>query len=561
MRSDWHRYNLKRKVADLPPVSSDDYNDKVLAAQATNKAAAEQAAYTQSCAVCRKTYYSEHAYENHINSKAHKLKLTSNARGDGASISGSSVSKTESRISESQDPKAQAEFDEVVAGIKSTSLREIPDLARRPSAPAPDVVPKEDHPMSPPKRTEDGAPPPLSRCFFCNYDSPNVKLSVQHMGKIHGLFVPEQNYLTDAEGLLTYLQAKIFENHECLWCHKLKGSSDGVQTHMRDKGHCRIAFETEEEMIEVGQFYDFSSTYSDLDDDDSDAEMDAAKKGGVKLSKAEGGEDDGWETDSSFSSLDSNELTSVPVDDRSETYKRLPLHRHHSSTDPRPHKNADGYHSHAHHHNNAVFYDDYEMHLPSGRVAGHRSLKKYFRQNLHSYPSQAERLARAQRLIGEKDEDSDSEMEDVDPEISPATPPKGQSALMRRGEAGMIGATAHQRQEVRDQEIRARRKEQRAQNRYQAKLEKQHNSQKHFRVRFSHFSHLCDVANILRRILFSSDRFLWASIGRAMLRAVRRSYNRCVLNGRIHGHRPDKTQRALADKNSWTLVDAFLEQR
>jgi len=479
MRSDWHRYNLKRKVADLPPVSSEDYNDKVKAAQATNKAAADQAAYHQSCGVCRKTYFSEHAYENHINSKAHKVKVAAGNKSDRGSVNGSVVSKSESQLTEPQDPKAQEEFDQVVAGIKSTSLKDRLDSDGRPAAPAPDALPKEDHPMSPEKDAASGVPP-LNKCLFCNYESPNVKLSVAHMSRIHGLFIPEQPYLVDPEGLLTYLQAKIHVNHECLACHKLKGSTDGVQTHMRDKGHCRIAFEAEEEMIEVGQFYDFSSTYSDAEADDSDTEMDAApsKNGGVKLSNG-AAEDDGWETDSSFSSLDSNELTSVPVDDRTESYNRLHLHRHHSSTDPRPHKNADGYHSHAHHHNNAVFYDEYEMHLPSGRVAGHRSLKKYYRQNLHNYPSQDERMARAQRLL---EDEEDEDMEDVDPEISPATPPKGQSALMKRGEAGMIGATAAQRHEVRQQELRSRQKELRAQNRYQAKLEKQHNSQKHFRV-------------------------------------------------------------------------------
>lgn len=121
------------------------------------------------------------------------------------------------------------------------------------------------------------------------------------------------------------------------------------------------------------------------------------------------------------------------------------------------------------------FYDEHEMHLPSGRVAGHRSLKKYYRQNLHSYPTALERMERAQTLI-EDGSSEDAEMEDVD---LPATPPR--NSLMRRGEAGMIGTTMQQRRDVRSQEIRSRQKEQRAQNRYQAKLEKQNNYQKHFR--------------------------------------------------------------------------------
>jgi pre-60S factor REI1 len=477
MRSDWHRYNLKRKMTDLPPLSSEDFNNKVLAAKATTEAAAAQASYLQACAVCRKTYYSEHAYQDHLRSRAHRQREAAAQRGENLSVNGSTVSTGDSQSSEPRDPEAEAEFEEVVAGIKRTSIQEPSPIKRRPSAPSPEAPPKAEHPMSPEKAI---TTVPLLRCFFCNYDSPTWKLSVSHMGKIHGLFIPEQNYLTNPEGLLGYLQAKILQNYECLWCHKLKSNVDGVQTHMRDKGHCRIAFETEAEMIEVGQYYDFSSTYSDPEQEDSDTEMDEpkAKSGGVKLSNGNT-EDDGWETDSSFSSLDSNELTSVPNDDKTRAHGRLHLNRHHSQTDPRPHKNADGFHSHAHHHTNAVFYDESEMHLPSGRVAGHRSLKKYYRQNLHSYPTAAERMARAQRLI-EEGSSADEEMEDVESN-PPLTPPRS-SALMKRGEAGLIGATAAQRRHIEAQEQRSRTKALRSRSRYQARVEKQANSQKHFRV-------------------------------------------------------------------------------
>lgn len=479
MRSDWHRYNLKRRLAELPAVSSEDYNEKVLAAQATNKAAAAQAAFAKSCPTCQKTYYSENAYQNHLASKAHKTReLAGNrsSRGDAHSTIGWTVSAVNSSAeTEPRDPEAEAEFEKVVAGMKDTSIQEVPAIPRRPSAPPPDADPREDHPMSPEKPVADAIP--LSRCLFCNYDSPSVKLSVAHMTKIHGLFIPEQNYLVDAEGLLKYMQAKVYENYECLYCHKLRNNAEGVQTHMRDKGHCKIAFETEEEMVEVGQFYDFSSTYSDDGVDDSDEEIKPQQNGGVPLNG--GGEDeadDGWETDSSFSSLDTNDLASVPNDDRTSSYQRLPMHRHHSNTDPRPHRNPDGFHSHAHQHNHAVFYDEHELYLPSGRVAGHRSLRKYYRQNLHSYPTAAERMERAQRLIEEGS--SDAEMEDV--EVPPATPPR--NSLVRRSEAGMLGVTAQQRRDVRTQEVRGRTQAQRAQNRYQAKLEKQNNFQKHFRV-------------------------------------------------------------------------------
>jgi pre-60S factor REI1 len=512
MRSDWHRYNLKRRLAELPAVSSEDYNEKVIAAQASTTAAAAQAAFAKSCPTCQKTYYSENAYQNHLASKAHRARegAVQQSRGGSRTDSHSAVGSVMSPVdsAEPRDPEAEAEFEKVVAGIKEASIQETPEISRRPSAPRPDAEPREDHPMSPEKPMKISIP--LSRCLFCNYDSPTWKLSVAHMTKIHSLFIPEQQYLVDFEGLLRYMQAKIHLNFECLYCHRLRGNAEGVQTHMRDKGHCKIAFETEEEMVEVGQFYDFSSTYSDDGGHDSDAEMDAAqpyKNGGVSLAGGErGGEEDGWETDSSFSSLDTDDLASVPIDDRTSSYQRLPLHRHHSTTDPRPHRNADGFHSHAHHHNNAVFYDEHEMHLPSGRVAGHRSLRKYYRQNLHSYPTAAERMERAQRLVDEGSSE-DAEMDDVGD--LPATPPR--KSLMRRGEAGMIGTTNQQRKDVRSQEIRSRQKEQRTQNRYQAKLEKQNNSQKHFRVS-SHFSNAdLFLLTIYRIHCCNDERMLWGS--------------------------------------------------
>ncbi|RMZ75774.1 hypothetical protein DV738_g5308, partial [Chaetothyriales sp. CBS 135597] len=475
MRGDWHKYNLKRRVAELPPLSADDFQSKVKAVQAANKAAADEAAFSQTCPTCHKAYFSKNAYDNHIQSKSHKTKELALARSGHGSVTGSST--TEDLLSAETETETTAEIKQITAGVKNARLAEEASVSSpMPSARSGDT--SQEALSSLPQEVD-----PLSVCLFCNYTSPTWKLSVDHMSRIHGLFIPEQSYIVDLRGLLTYLRAKIQENSECLWCHKLKGNAEGVQTHMRDKGHCRIAFETEEEMIEVGQFYDFSSTYSDLEDeDDSDIEIDCSQsrtQGGVKVNDQGGGrdeEDEDWETDSSFSSVDTAELAGVPNDDRTHSYERLHLHRHHSQTDQRPHKNVDGYHSHAHTHANAVFYDDYEMHLPSGRVAGHRSLKKYYRQNLHSYPSAAERMARAQRLIEEGSEGEES----VDLGPTPATPPKS-SALIRRTEAGMIGASAQQRKDVRSQEIRGRRQAAREQRRYQAKLEKQANSQKHFR--------------------------------------------------------------------------------
>ena len=504
MRSDWHRYNLKRRVASLPPISSEIFNEKVLTAQASTNAAAAKASFEKNCSICLKTYFSENAYQNHLGSQKHKLRVAASQKGTnldtgsmtssafslGDPVNSSTIISPPSPTTPLKDPEAEAEFEKVVGALNDTSLTDKEPIPRRPSRPHHSAnEQRKEHPLSPRVDADQieeshiqSEPLPLSRCLFCNYDSPTFKLSILHMTKHHGLFIPEQNYLTDMEGLLRYFQAKINENHECLYCHKLKNTTGGIQTHMRDKGHCTVAFETEEEMIEVGQFYDFSSTYSDPEDvEDSDTEMDEPKRkagGGVKLSKdGEEGEDEGWETDSSFSSLDTDDLTSVPIDDRTHSYEKLPMHRHHSHTDARPHRSKDGFHSHGHHHGaHAVFHDDYELHLPNGRTVGHRSLRKYYRQNLHSYPTAAERIEKAQRLL-EAGEDDDADMEDV-----PSSPELRKTQIARRHEGGLLGVTTAQRRHLAGAEKRDRRQGQLEQNRYQAKLEKQNNSQKHFRV-------------------------------------------------------------------------------
>ncbi|KAG0645784.1 pre-60S factor REI1 [Hyphodiscus hymeniophilus] len=455
MRSDWHRYNLKRRVTSLPPISSEVFTEKVLQAQASSTAAASKAAYEKNCAVCVRTYFSENAYQNHLGSQKHRAKLA--AVGDRhddeiSSVMSSTFSLGEPTtmnepVEEVIDSEAEEEFNEVVESIKKTSLKDAASTTRRPSRPhhSADVDEETESVATASSATVAGDVPSMKRCLFCNYDSPSVELNALHMERIHGMFIPEKPYLVDLEGLIGSLNEKIYEYHECLYCGKLKPSVFGLQTHMRDKGHCKIPFFTEEEQLEIGDFYDFTSTYSDVEDSDSEDALPGEKSGGVKLggkrqaktTDGDGGETkedgDGWETDSSASSLDSADLTAVPLDDRSESYEKLSQHPHHSHNDPRPHRNKDGFHSHAHKHAHAVFYSDYELHLPSGRTAGHRSLNKYFRQNLHSHPSPAER---EEQLAIEAAASSDSEEEEQDERIARRNERERGRALTSRANGG-----------------------------------------------------------------------------------------------------------------------------
>jgi len=132
------RYNLKRRVTSLPPITSEVFTDKVLQAQASSNAAATKASYERSCAVCERTYFSENAYRNHIGSQKHKAKAAG-AGGMEDDETESVMSSTFSlgqpvAASESIDSDAEDDDDEVrevSQGVKKSNLKETP-LVRRP---------------------------------------------------------------------------------------------------------------------------------------------------------------------------------------------------------------------------------------------------------------------------------------------------------------------------------------------------------------------------------------------------------------------------------------------
>ena len=523
MQTDWHRYNLKRRVASLPPLSSEIFTEKVLANKATAAATAAKASFEKLCSACQKTYFSENAYNNHLNSQKHRMNVAKSGKGaqldDAASVTGSMVSSAFSlgeSMAESEatvNGDADKDLSNVVDGMKKTTIDGETPVSEEPADATSESAAADD--KSSVAASTKPAGDPILDCLFCNYKSPSFQLNITHMGRFHGMFIPEKEFLAQPEELIKYLHEKVHTYNECLKCHKVLHTASGIQTHMRDRGHCMIAFDSDVELVEIGEFYDFRSSYPDAADfndmeeeaEDSD-DSSSTTGGGVKLgarretkttteddagnsSNAE--EDDaGWETDSTVSSVPTDEITAVPID-RSHRHKSLNKSKHHNHADPRPHRAADGFHSHAHHTPQAVYHDEYELHLPSGRTAGHRSLNKYYRQNLRNYPGVAERMEDAQRraipgaitACGE-DEDGDTPMDgeggqQVELRGSGHDVHRQLMSSRNQGLQGMTGVTDAKKKEVSAAEKRDKQTERRVRNRVQANVEKQHNSQKHFR--------------------------------------------------------------------------------
>ncbi|KAI9657839.1 MAG: hypothetical protein M1831_004075 [Alyxoria varia] len=508
MQSDWHRYNLKRRVASLPPLTSTIFTEKVLANQATAAADRAKSTFERVCPPCQRTYYSENAYQNHLKSQKHKLKIAQLGGGEssvGVPTEDETVSVMSSTFSlgtkdsvetkkEGEGPKddaaAEEEFSQVVDGIEKTKVSDEDDpVSRRPTRPRHSANDdKAEHPLSPEKDekesisshdTASGPTNPSLTCLFCNASSLDLDANVAHMRLTHGLFIPERTHLVDLKGLIGWLHDRVHALHECLYCGVVRPTASGIQTHMRDKGHCMIAFETEEQIIEIGQFYDFSATYSDDEESDDDKVMEdddtssrprlGAKREERRIDSDENMEDDdgdgeGWETDSS----DDTEAK-VP----NQTRKR----HTNKSTTTRP-----------------VYHDSEGLHLPSGRVAGHRSLAHYFRQNLHSYQLPEQRAARLALTNGS------SVPEDDNPASGSTAPghaaasgtaiqriPRGrqphENAITRaNGGLGMQGVSEGKRKEVQRLEFKQEKRAQKAENRYKWGLERRGNFQKHYRA-------------------------------------------------------------------------------
>ena len=111
-----------------------------------------------------------------------------------------------------------------------------------------------------------------------------------------------------------------------------------------------------------------------------------------------------------------------------------------------------------------------------------------------------------------------------DEEMADANSPNQSRAVARRSEAGMIGATATQRKEVRSSEIRGRQQGQRAQNRIRARDEKQNNSQKHFRVCSVRMRLLSEMLTFFIRILCYSETIGHCQVVSVMLQVESHAY-------------------------------------
>lgn len=222
-KTDWHRYNLKRKVVDLPPVTAETFKERVLALKMEESLSVEEKHLY--CAPCRKTFSSDKSFESHQRSQKHKSIVKKNGETSPQKVK--TTSKSETGIKEEEE-----DIEEV----------------------------------------EDGEPLTVTECLFCLHCEEDMESNLDHMSRAHGFFIPDIQYLTDLKGLIEYLGEKVGSGNLCLYCNE-RGKTfftiEAVQHHMIDKCHCKIFFEGDA-ALEYAEFYDYTKSYPDEGSPDDD---------------------------------------------------------------------------------------------------------------------------------------------------------------------------------------------------------------------------------------------------------------------------------------------------
>lgn len=102
--------------------------------------------------------------------------------------------------------------------------------------------------------------------IFNDKDCKTAEDCAKYMAFKFGFFIPDAEYLTDLSGLLEYVGEKVKLGNICLYCQKTFGGARACQNHMISTSHCKLRYEEGVDLEEFEDFYDFSTTYEDVDE-------------------------------------------------------------------------------------------------------------------------------------------------------------------------------------------------------------------------------------------------------------------------------------------------------
>ncbi|KAN0107331.1 C2H2 type zinc-finger (2 copies) domain containing protein [Russula decolorans] len=471
-RSDHHRYNMKRRVASLPPVSVAVFNQKVLERRQETAVALSPKGST--CEICNKAYTTENAYRSHMLSKKHREnEVKSLSQVDHPSPRPAEAAAAKASPLEDRTPEAFAETTNETPPTHSEST-----ALGQPDADADDLDDENAATLDERIAAARSRLSPL-HCLFCAHTSSSFEDNLTHMSSEHSFFIPDGEYLVDPTGLIAYLGEKLAVGNVCIYCNG-KGREfrtlDAVRKHMVDKSHCKIAYDTENDMLEMSDFYDFSASYPDAEERQRRKEERRTKK----TKKADNDAAEGWEdVENDDSGVEVDEV----IDERPASSSSSPSSSSDEDKDEDEDDNEGGGDSSDSDADslpeNQITYGDshLELVLPSGNRIGHRSMRRYYAQ---SFTATTTTSRRGGKKIANGEEDGRSIVRRL-------LADKHSALVPRKGGFGAFGAgtevvKARNRGEAREagRHVREFRDQKRKED-YKTRVAFAQNNQKHFR--------------------------------------------------------------------------------
>ncbi|KAK6911342.1 ZN622/Rei1/Reh1, zinc finger C2H2-type [Dillenia turbinata] len=267
-KSEWHRYNLKRKVAGVPGVTEALFMAKQ-AALAEEKKKSNEEPILYGCSLCGKGYRSSKAHAQHLNSRSHILGAS---HGSGDHVESNVIIKplpqrvaSEAGIQREADHEAGEESgeeweevdpEELLVGKAAETLTHL-DVNNEAS----------DANMEDGEKDNESYELDPCCCFMCDEEHDTIESCMVHMHKQHGFFIPDVEYLRIQRAFSLFLGLRDFM---CLYCNDRCHpfiSLEAVRKHMEAKSHCKVHYGDgdDEEEADLEDFYDYSSSYVDTD--------------------------------------------------------------------------------------------------------------------------------------------------------------------------------------------------------------------------------------------------------------------------------------------------------
>lgn len=274
MKTEWHRYNLKRRVANLQPIPAELFEEKV-SSKKKDTVKLDEFGFIIDGTGLSKVKGNSHLKVKNMTSKLTNLSPNnyidhfglrdlSPARSEISQFSiGSTLSTTSGSDLGHHDITSNSEseisINHYLSSNENTDVEDV-DLTDEDEEPIVDFQ--------------------LDECFYCGKFNESIESNIEHMFKFHGLYIPNMDRLAFRDDLLRVLADSIGIDRICLKCGYQSNKLMGIRQHIKSKGHANIPYESYEERQIWAPFYE--------SEDEEDEYSDEEDLNGIELNLANG---------------------------------------------------------------------------------------------------------------------------------------------------------------------------------------------------------------------------------------------------------------------------------